>query len=81
MLMLSMVMQRVRLSEWGIGSGEPLQRHLLHIQVLVFDNHVHVRMRRHSRSVFDSTDGALQETADDLVRTCKFSAELFTRAS
>lgn len=57
------------------------QAKLLHIQALVFDSHVRVRMRRRWRSVFDSTDGALQESAHDLVCTCKISAELFMSAS
>lgn len=67
--------------KWGIGSAEPLQHKLLHIQALVFDNHVHDQMRRCSCSVFDSTDGAPQESVEDLVRTCKFSAELFMSTS
>lgn len=49
MFMLSGERQRVRFYNWGIGSAELLQRRLLHIQALVFDNHVHVRMRQRSR--------------------------------
>lgn len=81
MFMLSMVRQRMRVYKWGNSSAEPPQRKLLHIQALVFDSHVHVQMRQCSRSVFDSTDGAPQESAEDLVCTCKFSAEFFMTAS
>lgn len=81
MFRLSVLRQRVCVHKWGLGSAEPLQRKLLHTQALVFDSHVHVRMRLRSRSVFDSTDGASQESAEDLVRACKFSGELFMSRS